>query len=240
VPVTEADTINYCLAYERTKIGTFADSPLIYIDYVNTFGSQNDALLGTIGWVRDRRDSLIYPTRGTMQKASVELALPGPSLTYYRAQYQYQRYFPIGRDYTFMVNGELGYGDGYGDTPTLPFFKNFYVGGVNSLRGFRVFTVGPKDAQGNPRGGSHKVLGNFEFLFPFPGLAGDRSVRMSTFIDTGMTAESFDFSEMRASVGVSVLWVSPMGPLKISVAHPFRDQPGDRKQVFQFTFGGAF
>jgi outer membrane protein insertion porin family len=240
VPVTDIDTINYGLAYERTDIGTFADSPLIYIDYVNTFGSQNDALIGTIGWTRDGRDSLIYPTRGTLQKASVELALPGPSLNYYRAQYQYQRYFPIGRDYTFMLNGEIGYGDGYGDTSTLPFFKNFYLGGVNSLRGFRVFTVGPKDAQGNPRGGSHKVLGNFEFLFPFPGLAGDRSVRMSTFIDTGMTAEKFDFSEMRASAGVSVLWVSPMGPLKISAAYPFREEPGDRKQVFQFTFGGAF
>jgi outer membrane protein insertion porin family len=240
VPVTDLDTINYGLAYERTDIGTFADSPLIYIDYVNTFGSQNDALIGTIGWTRDGRDSLIYPTRGTMQKASVELALPGPSLNYYRAQYQYQRYFPIGRDYTFMFNGEIGYGDGYGDTTTLPFFKNFYVGGVNSLRGFRVFTVGPKDAQGNPRGGSHKVLGNFEFLFPFPGLTGDKSVRMSAFVDTGMTSEKFEASDLRASAGVSVLWVSPMGPLKISVAQPFRDQPGDRKQVFQFTFGGAF
>jgi outer membrane protein insertion porin family len=240
VPVTEADTINYGLAYERTKIKTFADSPLIYIDYVNTFGSQNDALIGTIGWTRDGRDSLIYPTRGTMQKASVELALPGPSLNYYRAQYQYQRYFPISRDYVFMLNTELGYGDGYGDTTTLPFFKNFFLGGVNSLRGFRVFTVGPKDAQGNPRGGSQKVLGNFEFLFPFPGLAGERSVRMSAFFDTGMTSDKFDSSELRASAGVSVLWVSPMGPLKISAAQPFRDQPGDRKQVFQFTFGGAF
>jgi outer membrane protein insertion porin family len=240
VPVTELDTINYGLAYERTKIGTFANSPLIYIDYVNTFGEENDALVGSIAWTRDGRDSLIYPTRGTMQKASVELALPGPSLNYYRAQYQYQRYFPISRDYVFMFNGEIGYGDGYGDTPTLPFFKNFYVGGVNSLRGFRIFTVGPKDAQGNPRGGSHKVLGNFEFLFPFPGLSGDRSVRMSTFVDTGMTSEKFQASDLRASAGVSVLWVSPMGPLKISVAQPFRYQDDDRKQVFQFTFGGAF
>ena len=139
-----------------------------------------------------------------------------------------------------MFNGEIGYGDGYGDTTTLPFFKNFYVGGVNSLRGFRVFTVGPKDAQGNPRGGSHKVLGNFEFLFPFPGLAGERSVRMSAFVDTGTASEKFQLSDLRASAGVSVLWVSPMGPLKISVAQPFRDQEGDRKQVFQFTFGGAF
>ena len=240
VPITEIDTINYGLAYEKTTIGTFADSPLIYIDYVRTFGADNDALLGTIGWNRDGRDSLIYPTRGTLQRASGELAFPGPSLQYFKAQYQYQRYFPLTRDYTLMLNGEIGYGDGYADTPTLPFFKNFYLGGVNSLRGFRVFTVGPKDIQGNPRGGSHKVLGNAEFLFPFPGLQGEKSVRMSAFVDTGMASESFDLSQMRASVGTAVLWVSPLGPLKISIGVPVKSEPGDRKQIFQFTFGGAF
>jgi outer membrane protein insertion porin family len=240
VPITDVDTINYGLGYERTKISTFADSPLIYLDYVSTFGDQSDAILGTIGWTRDNRDSLIYPTKGTLQRANAEIGIPGASLKYYKANYQYQRYFPISRDYTLMLNGEIGYGAGYSDTPGLPFFKNFYVGGVNSLRGFRVFTVGPKDAQGNPRGGSHKVLGNAEFLFPFPGLSGERSVRMSAFVDTGMASESFSPSELRYSAGLGVLWVSPMGPLKISIAAPLRSQPLDRKQIFQFTFGGAF
>jgi outer membrane protein insertion porin family len=175
-----------------------------------------------------------------LQRAAAELGLPGPSLNFYKAQYQYQRYFPIGRDYTLMVNGEIGYGGGYGDTPTLPFFKNYYLGGVNSIRGFRVFTVGPKDIQGNPRGGSHKLLGNAEFLFPMPGLSGEKSVRMSAFVDSGLAGESYDLADLRASAGLSVLWVSPMGPLKISVAAPFKSKPDDRKQVFQFTFGGAF
>jgi outer membrane protein insertion porin family len=240
VPVTELDTINYGIGYERTSINTFADSPLVYLDYVAAFGSQSDAILGTIGWTRDNRDSLIYPTKGTMQRASTEVGLPGASLTYYKAQYQYQRYVPISRDYTLMLNGEVGYGAGYSNTSALPFFKNFYLGGVNSLRGFRTFTVGPKDIQGNPRGGSHKLLGNAEFLFPFPGLQGERSVRMSAFMDTGMTGESYSLSQMRVSAGVGVLWVSPMGPLKLSVAAPLRSQPDDRKQIFQFTFGGAF
>ena len=139
-----------------------------------------------------------------------------------------------------MVNGELGYGDGYGDTPTLPFFKNFYVGGVNSLRGYRVFTVGPKDLQGNPRGGRAKMLANAEMFFPFPGLQGEKSVRMSAFFDTGMTGDRFNFGDLRYAVGLGVLWVSPMGPLKISLAAPLASQEGDRKQPFQFTFGGAF
>jgi outer membrane protein insertion porin family len=240
VPITELDTINYGIGYERTNISTFADSPLIYLDYVRTFGDKTDAVLGTIGWTRDNRDSLIYPTKGMLQRATAEVGLPGGSLNYYKSQYQYQRYFPLSRDYTLMLNGEIGYGAGYGETSTLPFFKNFYVGGVNSLRGFKVFTVGPKDIQGNPRGGSKKLLGNAEFLFPFPGLQNERSVRMSAFMDTGMTAEKYALSELRYSVGLGVLWVSPMGPLKISVAAPLRSQPEDKKQIFQFTFGGAF
>lgn len=240
VPITEVDTIHYGLGYESTSISTFADSPLIYLDYVRTFGSRNDAILGTIGWRRDSRNSRLYPTRGTVQGANLEVGLPGGSLNYYRGQYAYQRYFPITRDYTFMVKGDIGYGDGYGETTTLPFFKNFFVGGVNSLRGFRTFTAGPKDVQGNPRGGTHQLLGNAELLFPFPGLAGERSVRLSAFVDSGMTGDKYNLSELRFSAGMGLLWISPMGPLKISFALPVKEQTGDRTQKFQFTFGGTF
>ena len=240
VPITDIDTINYGIGYERTTITTFSDSPLIYIDYVAAFGAKSDAVIATAGWTRDGRDSLIYPTRGSYQRANVELAVPGPSLNYYKAQYQYQRYFPVTRSITLMVNGEIGYGDGYGDTSTLPFFKNFYLGGVNSLRGFQTFTVGPKDVQGNPRGGSHKLLGNTELLVPFPGLGNEKTARLGAFFDAGLTGETYKLAELRYSAGVSALWVSPLGPLKISLAYPLKKMADDKKQLFQFTFGGAF
>jgi len=239
VPVTELDTISYGLAYEDTEITTFTDSPLFYQNYVNTFGSTNDAIIGTIGWIRDGRDSLIYPTKGTMQRAFGEMGLPGASLEYYKINYQYQRYFPISRHYTLMVNGEAGVGDGTNNLP-LPFFKNFFAGGVNSVRGYRNSTIGPKDQNGDPQGGSHRLLGNVELLFPFPGLQNDRSVRVGAFFDAGMVANSIDSDEARYSTGISLFWSSPFGPLKISLAAPLNSQPGDRKQAFQFTFGGAF
>jgi outer membrane protein insertion porin family len=239
VPITEIDTVNYGLGVEDTKLTTFPDSPVLYRDYVATFGEQNTAILGTIGWARDGRDSLIYPTSGSYHRASGEVGLPGGTLKYYKASYQYQRYFPLSRLYTVMLNGEVGYGDGYGGKP-LPFFRNFFTGGVTSVRGYRNFTIGPKDSEGNPRGGSRKLLGNAEFLFPFPGLEGDRSVRMSAFVDAGMVADTYAFGDFRYSTGVAVLWVSPLGPLKISAALPLADKPGDRKQPFQFTIGGVF
>ncbi|OGA48486.1 MAG: outer membrane protein assembly factor BamA [Betaproteobacteria bacterium RIFCSPLOWO2_12_FULL_62_58] len=239
VPISEIDTINYGLGYEDTSITTYPESPLLYQDYVATFGDHNSTVLGTIGWARDGRDSLIYPTAGTLQKATGEVGLPGGTLKYYKASYQYQRYFPLTRSYTLMLNGELGYGVGYGGKP-LPFFRNFYAGGVNSVRGFRSFTIGPKDSNGDPRGGSRRVVANAELLFPFPGLDNDRSVRMSAFADAGMVGDAYSTGDFRYSTGLAVLWVSPLGPLKISVALPFGDKPGDRKQPLQFTIGGVF
>ncbi len=239
VPVTERDTITYGLGYEETSITTFDDSPLFYRDYVATFGKDNDAIVGSMGWIRDGRDSLIYPTKGTYQRAVGEVGLPGGSLQYYKASYQYQRYFPLTREYTLMLNGEVGYGDGSGSKP-LPFFKNFFAGGVNSVRGYRQSTIGPKDENGDPRGSTHRLLGNAEFLFPFPGLKNDRSVRLGAFVDAGMVANTYDFGDFRYSAGMSVLWASPFGPLKISMAKAINAQSGDRTQVFQFTFGGAF
>lgn len=239
IPVTERDTINYGLAYEETKVTTFSDSPLFYLDYVATFGRQTDAILATAGWVRDGRDSLIYPTKGVMQRATGEITVPGGSLKYYKATYQYQRYFPLTRHYTLMLNGELGYGEGLDNRP-LPFFKNFFAGGVNSVRGYRSSTIGPKDQNGDPRGGSHRIVGNAEFLFPFPGLQNDKSVRLGGFVDAGMISEKFDSGDFRYSTGLSLFWSSPFGPIKMSVAAPLNSQSNDRKQVFQFTFGGAF
>lgn len=239
VPVSELDTINYGFGVERTSITTFPDSPQRFLDFTNTFGETNTTLLGTMGWARDQRNSVIYPTDGRYQKATLELGLPGGDLRYYKATYQHQWYIPVSRVYTLYLNGELGIADGANGKP-LPFFKNFYAGGVTSVRGYRTASIGPRDSNDDPLGGSKRVVANAEFLFPFPGLANDKSVRVSAFVDTGMIADTFEGSAFRSSVGVGVLWVSPLGPLKISMAQPVGDKPGDRTERFQFTFGSAF
>lgn len=239
VPISELDVINYGFGIDRTEVSTFADSPQRFIDFTNEFGSTNTTLIGTVGWARDGRNSVIYPTQGRLQKLSVEAGLPGGDLEYYKAGYQHQWYWPISRDLTLMLNGDIGVGGGYGGK-SLPFFKNYYAGGVSSVRGYKPNSIGPRDTNGDPLGASKRIVGNAELLFPFPGLSNDKSVRLSTFIDTGMVAERFDAGEFRSSFGIGVLWVSPLGPLKISAAQAIGDKPGDRTERFQFTFGAAF
>lgn len=239
VPFTDIDNLTLGLGYDDTTLTTYTDSPFRIVNYVNTFGQKNTSVLGTVGWARDTRDSAIYTTRGGTQRASLETGLPGGTLRYYKIGYQNQRFFALSKTFTLYLNGDVGYGAGLDGSP-LPFFRNYYLGGVSTVRGYATSTIGPRYPDSSPIGGSKKLLGNAELMFPFPGMSNDKSVRLSAFVDTGTVGDSYVFSDLRASAGVGLLWVSPFGPLKISVAQPFRKQPGDQTQRIQFTFGQQF
>ena len=248
LPIAEDDSVNLGLSYDSTTISTDSTSPQRYQDFVNEFGDRNTTLLSTLGWARDNRDSFTWPTKGSYHRALGELSLPGGNLKYYRASYQYQRFFPFGRDYTLMLNGEGGYAKGYGNKP-LPFFKNFYAGGIGSVRGYDTASLGPRDRNADGSisddalGGNRKLIGSAEFLFPMPGMGQDRSVRLGAFIDAGQVwaeGEKLTFSDLRYSTGISVAWNSPIGPLKFSVAQPLKKKSEDRLQRFQFQLGTTF
>ena len=239
VPVTENVIVNLGLTAENTSIETFADSPTRFVDFVKTFGKENMALFGTVGFAIDRRDSRIYTTSGSFQRAFTEVTLPGSDLEYFRVNYLGQYFYSVSRDLTLQFTGDVGLGQGFGGKP-LPFYRNYYVGGVNSVRGYATGSVGPRDPQGLALGGSHKLVGSLEAMVPFPGLRNDRSVRVSGFVDGGFADESFSGTNARYSAGIAVLWVSPFGPLKMSAAQPLNSQSTDRLQRFQFTFGSTF
>jgi outer membrane protein insertion porin family len=241
VPVSEFDRINYGFAYELTELQLFENSPPRYIDFVDEFGNITDAWPLTLGWARDKRDSVIYTTAGTTQRVSGELSVPLGDLTFYRLTYRVQWYYPLTKDLTTFTEGRFGYGDGY-DNQSLPFYKNYFAGGVNTVRGYSPGSLGPQDVNGASLGGPRQVIGKFELLFPVPGLSKDQSTRMALFVDAGMVGDTYDyvFSEMRASAGVAFSWFSPLGPLRFSWAQPLNDQPGDDLEQLQFTIGNQF
>ena len=204
VPVTEYDGINFGVGVERTKLGLNDFSPIRYIDYVNTFGSRSDTLRGSLGFSRDTRDSIYFPRNGYLIEAGLEAGLPGGDIKFYRFQSKAQYLRPIWGPIVLNVNAEFGYANGYAGKP-LPFFKNFYAGGVDSVRGFEQSSLGPKDINGEYVGGNRRIVGNLEFLFPMPGVKGDKSVRLSTFIDVGnvfAANEKIKLSDLRSSVEI--------------------------------------
>ena len=237
-PVSEQISVDFGTNLESVELETFTNSPLAYLNFVNAFGNQYTYGAGTIGLARDSRDSLITTTAGTYLRASGELA--GGDLQYYRLGYQHQWYTPITRLSAVHLGAELGYAGGYSDRP-LPFFKNFFAGGPGTVRGYRSFSLGPKDELGNSTGGNRKLTAVSELLFPMPGAEQDRSLRLAWFIDGGQVyANKIDFDDLRYSTGVALFWSSPLGPLRLSWATPLNAKPEDRLQRLQFTFGTGF
>jgi outer membrane protein insertion porin family len=257
IPLTEYNRLNIGLDYESIGIETRDTSTQAAKDFVAAEGSPVRSVRLTLGWSSDSLDSLIFPTRGTLQRISGEASVPGSDIEYYKLNYLIGRYWPFSEATSFRARAELGYGDSYGDTQSLPFFKNFYAGGSTTVRGYRSSTLGPKDVSitrdvnGNitssvelPIGGNRRVLGNLEFFFPVPGMARDnKSMRMSVFVDTGQvygTGQPLDLGELRYSAGLAFNWFSPVGPLAFSYAKPLNDKPGDRLEGLQFTLGVPF
>ncbi len=263
VPFTELDTVYFGAGFERTTVDVIRSgantSPRVYLDYVDDFGGQgaNTATTNniplTVAWQRDSRDSVLTPSKGQFQRANLELGLFA-DLRYYRAVYQYQHYLPIFRTLTLAFNGEVGYGAGLGGKP-YPVFKNFYAGGIGSVRGFEGSSLGDRDItnltlnpQGDVMGGSKRVVGSVELQFPFPGSGRDRSLRWFTFLDAGNvfpekrnpSANVRDGGGLRYSAGLGLSWISPIGPLKLSYGKPLNSKPGDLIQNFQFQLGTGF
>ncbi len=251
VPFTEIDTIFFGLGVERTTVQTYMlngapNSPAAYQQYVRDFGNGGDSATTTgypltAAWQRDSRDSALVPTTGRYQRANFELSTIG-SLRYYRGVYQHQYFQPLFGNMTLALNGEFDYGHGLGGKP-YPIFKNFYAGGIGSVRGYESSSLGSnrdpvtKDALG----GSKRLFGNVELQLPFPGA--DRSLRWFTFFDAGNVfaeGEKISTAELRYSAGFGISWISPIGPLKLSYGVPLKVKEGDRKQQFQFQLGTGF
>jgi len=248
LPIAENDIVSFGLGAERIKVASNENSSQRNRDFIEEFGQVTNNFPFTISWARDRRDSAIYTTSGTTHRLFAEVSVPGGDLNYYKLSYHQKIFYPITDFFTFLLNTEAGIGGGY-TGKDLPFFKNFFAGGNNSVRGFDLNTLGPRETQtladGSTRrviiGGSKRLVGNAEILFPVPFMTEDKSIRLSAFIDAGTVfGGKIDFDEMRYSTGIAVTWISPMGPLKVSLAKPLRKEDGDRLQVFQFQFGQQF
>ena len=241
IPFSELDTVYLGGALERTDIRPGTSIPAAYLDYAERFGFTSNSAPLSLGWSRDDRDSAIAPTKGRFQRLAGELGLVGDA-RYTRTNYQLQQYIPLSKQFTLAFNGEAGWGKGLSGRP-FPVFKNFYSGGLGSVRGFEQGTLGPKDVTGATIGGARKLSLNVEFLTPFPGAGNDRTLRMFGFVDAGNVFgenERIRANELRASAGVGISWISPIGPLRIAVAQPVRKFAGDRIQRLQFQIGTSF
>ncbi|MCF6301067.1 MAG: BamA/TamA family outer membrane protein, partial [Proteobacteria bacterium] len=210
-------------------------------------------------WSRDSRNRFFNPTRGSFHSIGFETTLPGSTAEFYKINIKENYLFPLTKNLTLSLRAELGYGDGYGGTTGLPFFENFFAGGVSSIRGYRANTLGPKSRvnddltefpdlpatsrPGDPIGGAFKVASSAELVFPTPFAKAGNAARLALFVDVGNVFSdfsAFEAREFRMSTGMALKWQAPVGPIVISYAFPFNDDRLDRTESLQFTFGNTF
>jgi len=242
VPFTETDTVYFGAGVERTEIVPGTQLPAAYVAYGNQFGLTSNGVPLTLGWARDTRDSSLVPNSGRYQRVNGEWGIGGDT-RYISGSYQFQQYWPLNKQYTLAFNGDVAYGKGLSGRP-FPLFKNYFGGGLGSVRGFEQGSLGVREiTNGGSLGGTKKVNLNFEVITPFPGAGNDRSLRMFGFFDVGNVfgeSEPLRLNELRASVGVGLSWISPVGPLRLAIAAPVRKFAGDRIQRLQFQIGTSF
>ena len=258
-PLNEFDTLRLSPGYEHLWIDTFGcgtDEPITssrtppeICEYLRQNGDTYNEFKLDASWARDSRNRIIFPTSGYLNQLAAEIAIPGSDAEFYKLSYRGIIYFPLARWLTWTVSGDVGYGDGYGDTNGLPFFENFYAGGLRSVRGWKANTLGPRyyqegdlpgDPTGDPKGGAFKTVASTQMILPVPFLEKSENVRLAAFFDIGnvfATPSDFDANELRYSVGLAGYWISPLGPIVLSVAAPLNEQSSDETQIFQFSFG---
>jgi outer membrane protein insertion porin family len=243
IPINEYDTIRFSVGYQGLDLKANSSSPLQVTDFIDEHGDSFDDAVLAGSWSHDSRNRILFTDTGGLQRISLETTAPGSGLEYYKLTYQQQRFIPLTRELTLGLKGNLGYGDGFGDFEQLPFFENFFAGGVRSVRGFEDNTLGPKDSDGDPIGGSFLTVFNAEVIFPIPFVEEAKGVRLSAFFDIGNVFEdydSFDAGDLRYSVGLAGLWLSPLGPISMSFGFPLNAESDDDEQNFQFTVGTFF
>jgi outer membrane protein insertion porin family len=295
VPYTNLDRVSFGLAYEQNKLNIGDSAPALYAKaYSDSKDGSTAAVLARLNWVRDTRDSAFAPTQGTFISAGAEVTLPVAEQRYARLTYNHQLYYPVSKGVTLLLNGDFGFGKGLGSSP-YPVFKNFYAGGIGTVRGFQYGSLGGYDnvtitdfatkslisSSDTPLGGQTRAIFNAELAFPLPGTGGDRNLRTFFFADIGQVfrtqqttltsrsgastvvngvtipgatkiingvntpvdvtyTSSGGSGVLRSSIGFGISWISPVGPLKLSIAYPTKKDATDRLQRFQFQVGTGF
>ncbi|MDE1008067.1 MAG: outer membrane protein assembly factor BamA [Paraburkholderia fungorum] len=244
IPFSESDTVYFGVGLEQNRLDIDSSTPQSYKDYVAEFGHVVNNVPLTVGWARDNRDSALVPSRGYYLQGNGEVGTPLGGTQYYKADVQAQYYYSFARGFILGLNLQGGYGNGFAGK-AYPIFKNYYAGGIGSVRGYEAGSLGPTDqTTGDPIGGSRMVVANVEMTVPLPGTGWDRTLRVFTFMDAGNVwgneGNSTGANGLRYSYGAGLEWISPIGPLKLSLGFPVVRHATDKYQVFQFQIGTSF
>ena len=258
IPLSEFNTLSLGYGISHIKIIPSTINPSVDVTLFladNDGQTQYNSLTLSTSFSHDTRNRTVFANQGSQQTVGVNMTVPGSDLEYYKLNYVTNTYFGITSATTLLLRSNVAYGDGYGKTGSLPFFERYFAGGIRTVRGFESNSLGPRDpVSGFAVGGNLRVTGGADYIFPIPFVEKPpSSLRLSLFLDIGnvflnnyhtFDAEpgnnGFQLDQLRSSYGASLVWISPIGPLRFSYAETINDVPGDDLRAFQFSIGSFF
>ncbi len=252
LPMSPHDRLTFGYGFQSTLLKTGMFLPLEITNFINLYGNKSNEVTLALGWIHNTFDRYVFPENGLQQSAGIMASVPGSDLQYYRLTYNIQWYKSLMYGFIFTTGGTLGYGSGYDTTELLPFYKNFYAGGVRTVRGFEESSLGPRDSFNNPAGGNFLATATAGLVLPNFISPETRAIRLAWFVDGGQVYDldgkaslvnpllSRNPTGLRYSTGLSLTWMSPIAPLVFSLATPLNEHQGDKIQKFSFTFGTTF
>jgi len=258
IPLSEFNTVSMGYGFSQIKITPSSINPSadVVLFFVEHDGQDlfNSFTLNA-SFSHDTRNRTVFASAGTQHTIGINMTVPGSDLEYYKASYITNTYIGVTSATTLLLRSNLAYGDGYGKSNSLPFFERYFAGGIRTVRGFESNSLGPRDpVTGFPVGGNMRVTAGADYIFPVPFLEKPpSSLRLSAFLDIGnvflnnyhtfdaaVGSNGFQLEQLRSSYGMSLVWVSPIGPLRFSYAQAINDAPGDDLRLFQFSIGSFF
>lgn len=245
-PVSFYSSSSIGIGYNHTKLHVPSNPPKQIVNFVNKKGYNYQEYFLNLSWTYNSLDKYIFPTSGLIQKAAIKQTIPMSKLKYYMLSYNCSWYKPIIKNYIFKLSSDLSYGGKYSND-IYPFFRNFFVGGADTVRGFEEKSLGPRDSYGRPFGGNALVNFRGAFIFPVPFKPDLENIRTSLFMDAGQVYDTYKIASRRANgglryaVGLSVEINTPLGaPIVLSLAKALNAKPYDSKEMFAFTFSAGY
>ncbi len=257
-PINDYERLSFGAGFEAISLNTFAN---VTADEVETFiGEEGDSYLNWLlraSWSSNHLNRSIFPTSGYSQNLSLEMAVPGSDLGYLKGLYRAEYLQPLNsvENWVLGAGGRIGYADSLGGN-SYPFFKNYYAGGLKTVRGYQNNSLGPRDSNNDPFGGNVMLVGSLELIFPTPFIGDQSGWRTLAFMDAGNVytteclkiqatssshcSEGVDLGDIRYTVGLGLSWLTPVGPLSIALGVPLNDKNSDDTEVFQFALGQTF
>ncbi len=234
--------IHTSLSYTLETLRVFNVGPAAP-DLVQKQAAQGKTITRAVGFsiARDTRDFIFDPKTGTRNALSLEYAgtFLGGDNDYYKVVFESGRFYPGWREHTFSLHGQVGYADGIGEKE-LPVGERFFVGGINTVRGFRFGKAGPLTQDGVIKGGNKELFFNAEYLIP---LVEEANMKWVFFYDIGKAFDDPDpiaLSGLRKGAGTGIRFISPIGPIRFEWGRNIDPKPGEPSTEFEFSIGTLF